>query len=80
METYWSLSASASRRACLRTPSSFGEMWVAAPCVRRQGREAPLDLGGESAGFTPSLPSAEGTTPPSCSSSVFRRCSVVTSG
>ena len=26
VETYWSLSASASRRACLRMPSSFGDM------------------------------------------------------
>ena len=40
VETYWSLSASASRRACLRMPSSFGETWVAAPCVF--GREARL--------------------------------------
>ena len=33
VETYWSLSASASRRASFRTPSSFGESWVAAPWV-----------------------------------------------
>ena len=38
VETYWSFRLSASRSACLRTPSSFGETCVCAPCVR--GREA----------------------------------------
>ncbi len=80
VETYWSLSASASRIACLRTPSSFGETCVAEPCVR--GREARLcsTCPASCPAFSPSLLRAEGTTPPSCSRSVFRRCSVVTSG
>ena len=80
METYWSLSASASRSACFRTPSSFGETCVAVPCVR--GREARLFSTSAAIppAFSPSLPRAAGTTPPSCSRSVFRRCSVVTSG
>ena len=43
-----------------------------------QGAEALLDRSAARPPvFTPSLPSAEGTTPPSCSSSAFRRCSGV---
>ena len=61
METYWSLSASASRSACFSTASSFGEMWVAAPCVCGSDAERPLRAPAATAPvFAPSLPEGRG--------------------
>ena len=80
METYWSLSASASRSACFRTPSSFGETCVADPWLRGSAARPFSTSAPIAAAFAPSFPSAAGTTPPSCSRSAFSRCSAVTSG
>ena len=80
VETYWSLRASASRRACFRVPSSLDETCVAAPWVLGKEERLFSTSAARPPAFTPSLPRAEGTTPPSCSRSAFRRCSGITSG
>ena len=80
VETYWSLSLSASRMACFKVASSWGATWVDDPLA--WGREASFwsTSAATPPVFAPSLPSAEGTTPPSCASRDFRRCSGDTSG
>ena len=80
VETYSSLRLSASRSACLRTPSRREEIWVGAPCWWGRLERALSTAWLTAPRFAPIFPRAEGTTPPSWERSDARRCSVLTSG
>ncbi len=80
MDTYWSFSASASRSAPFSTPSSLGEICVAAPWVRGSAPSARSRSWRMGPVGTPILPRAAGTTPPSWPTIARSRCSGVTSG